>query len=113
MVGTRQGTNTSGKDNKNVKKFPSEGTIPKNPINDPSVDVNRSSICKDVFCDVKNIMIEIVIKKEESSEEEIGATQDDGNNVSKEVSDNADDLSQTEENVSKDNVDEYDENYSQ
>lgn len=47
-----------------------------------------------------------MIEEEETSEKEIEVSQDDGNNVNKVVSNNVDDLPQTEENVSKDGEDE-------
>ncbi|KAI5423822.1 hypothetical protein KIW84_030151 [Lathyrus oleraceus] len=70
-------------------------------MNDPSVDIDPSTICKDV----ENILTETVIDEEESSEEELNANQDDGNN---EVSNNVDEIPLTKGNDFEENV--YDNN---
>lgn len=75
-------------------------------MNDPSIDIDPSIICKGFVQYVENILNETMIEEEESTKEEIDVSQDDGN---KEVINNANEIPHTEENVSKDNNDEVEE----
>lgn len=78
-----------------IDKLLSDITNPEKPLNDPSIDIYTSTICKDVVQDIENILTKNLIEEKEYSKEELGANQDDGN---KEVNNNANEIPQIEEN---------------
>ncbi|KAL5081081.1 hypothetical protein RYX36_009502 [Vicia faba] len=88
----------------NFDKLFSEDTIPTKLLNETIAEVDPNVICKNVVCDIKNNMSEVVIEEGDSSEEEIEASQDDGKD--KVVSNNKDEIPQTQTNFPEDNVDE-------
>lgn len=90
----------------NIDKLQNDKTLSEKTLNDPSIDIDPSIICKDFVQYVENILNETMIEEEESTKEEIDVSQDDGN---KEVINNANEIPHTKENVSKDNNDEVEE----
>lgn len=71
----------------NIDKILNEGICLNKPLNETTIEINPNVICKNFVCDVENNMCE-------------------GKDVSKVVNNNDEDMSQPEANVSENGVDE-------